>query len=294
MKNRKLLGHILAAFTIIVWGTTFVASKTLLEVLTPIQIMMFRFVIAYVMLWAIHPKWDKLVWKDELRFFLLGLFGCTLYFLTENHALTITLASNVSILLAFAPILTSVLAHFYTRDEHLHKNIFFGFVLAFIGVALVVFNGTVILKLNPRGDILAFFSALTWAIYSVILKKVPEKYDSFVVARKVMFYGLITALPYFLGTDPVIDFAALAEPKYIFCIAFLGILASGVCYVAWNIAVLELGVVKTNNYIYVNPFITMVSAGIVLGEPITAMAIGGSVLIILGVVLSGRKKIRSR
>ncbi len=292
MRNKKLFGHILAAFTIIVWGTTFVASKTLLAVLTPIQIMMFRFVIAYVMLWVIHPKWDKLVWKDELKFFLLGLFGCTVYFLTENHALTITLASNVSILLAFAPILTSVLAHFFTKDEHLHKNIFFGFILAFVGVALVVFNGTVILKLNPRGDILAFFSALAWAIYSVILKKIPAKYDSFVVARKVMFYGLITALPYFLATAPNIDFAALAEPKYIFCIGYLGILASAICYVTWNISVIELGVVKTNNYIYANPFITMVSAGIVLGEPITAMAIGGSVLIILGVVLSGRKKLR--
>lgn len=292
MRNKKLLGHILAAFTIIIWGTTFVASKTLLEVLTPIQIMMFRFVIAYVVLWAIHPKWEKLVWKEELQFFLLGLFGCTLYFLTENYALTFTLASNVSILLAFAPILTSVLAHFFTKDERLHKNIFFGFILAFVGVALVVFNGTVILKLNPRGDILAFLSALTWAVYSVILKKVPAKYDSFVVARKVMFYGLITALPYFLATAPVIDFAVLAVPKYIFCIAFLGIIASGVCYVTWNIAVIRLGVVKTNNYIYANPFITMVSAGIVLGEPITAMAIIGSVLIIFGVVLAGRKKLR--
>ena len=294
MKNRKLLGHILAAITIIIWGTTFVASKVLLEKLTPIQIMMFRFVIAYIVLWAIHPKWDRIVWKDELRFFILGLTGCTLYFLTENYALTYTLASNVSILLAFAPMLTSILAHFFTKDERLHRNIFIGFILAFVGVAMVVFNGTVILKLNPRGDILAFFSALVWAVYSVILKKVPERYDSFVVARKVMFYGMITAVPYFLATAPVIDFASLAEPKYIFCIAYLAIIASGICYVTWNIAVIELGVVKTNNYIYANPFITMLSAGILLGEPITVMAIGGSVLIILGVVLAGKRHTRKK
>jgi len=288
--NKKILGHILAAFTIIIWGTTFIASKVLLEVLTPIQIMMFRFVIAYAVLWIIHPKWDKLILKDEIKFFLLGLFGCTLYFLAENSALTFTLASNVSILLAFAPILTSILAHFFTKDEKLNRNVWFGFILSFIGVALVVFNGTVILKLNPRGDILAFLSALTWAIYSVILKKIPEKYDSFVVARKVSFYGLITAFPYFLMTAPQIDFAGLTNFRSIGCLLFLGVLGSGICYVTWNIAVLRLGIVKTNNYIYANPFITMVSAGILLGEPITAMAIGGSVLIILGVVLAAKKK----
>ena len=290
MKNRKLLGHIFATFTILIWGTTFIASKTLLEVLSPIQIMMFRFVIAYGVLWAIHPKWQKLVFKDELRFFLLGLFGCTLYFLAENYALTFTLASNVSILLAFAPILTSIFAHFTTKDEHMTKNTLFGFLLAIVGVALVVFNGTVILKLNPKGDLLAFLSALTWAIYSVILKKTPAKYDSFVVARKVTFYGLLTALPYFLLTAPQIDFPALASFRYIGCLLFLGVIGSGICYVTWNIAVIEIGVVRTNNYIYANPFITMVSAGILLGEPITLMAIGGSVLIILGVVLAGRRK----
>lgn len=293
MKNKKLFGHILATFTIIIWGTTFIASKTLLAILTPVQIMICRFTIAYAVLWIIHPKWQKPTLKEELRFFLLGLFGCTLYFLAENYALTFTLASNVSILLAFAPILTGIFAHFFTKDEKLHRNVWLGFVLAILGVALVVFNGTVILKLNPKGDILAFLSALMWAIYSVLLKKTPAKYDSFVVARKVSFYGLLTALPYFLATSPRIDFAELAHFRYLGCLLFLGVLGSGICYVSWNIAVTEIGVVKTNNYIYANPFITMVSAGILLDEPITAMAIGGSVLIILGVVLAGKKHKRS-
>lgn len=290
MKNRKLIGHILAAFTIIIWGTTFIASKALLETLTPVQIMMIRFAIAYVILWIIHPKWHKPVLKDELRFFFMGVFGCTLYFLAENYALSFTLASNVSILLAFAPILTGIFAHFCTKDERLNRNVWLGFVLAIAGVALVVFNGTVILKLNPKGDILAFLAALAWAVYSVILKKTPSRYSSFEIARKVSLYGLLTSLPYFLLTDPQIDFSVLGNLRSVGCLLFLGVLGSGLCNVTWNFAVAEIGVVKTNNYIYANPFITMISAGIILGEPITVMAIGGSVLIILGVVLAGRKR----
>lgn len=290
--DKKFVGHILALITIIVWGSTFISTKMLLSEFSPVQIMICRFAIAYVVLWLIRPKFDKTGIKDELLFLLMGIFGCTVYFITENTALRYTLASNVSIIVASAPILTAILAHFFVKGEKLNKNIIFGFIVAFTGVALVVFNGQFVLKLNPLGDLLSLGAALSWAVYSVILRTCVDKYNSVMLTRKLMFYGLLTSLPIVAFEGEPFPFEAFRIPEMLFCILFLGVIGSGICYVLWNKAISKLGVVITNNYIYINPFVTLVTGGIILKEPITAMGVAGAILIISGVVLSSKKNIK--
>lgn len=284
------MAHGLAIFTIIVWGTTFIASKVLLEVYSPLQIMLMRFVIAYIVLFVLKPKVMKLSLKEEINCLLLGLFGCTIYFLMENYALTYTLASNVSIIIAAAPILTAILAHFCLPNEKLQKETFVGFLIAFIGVALVVFNGTVVLKLNPLGDMLSLGAAFCWAIYSVLLKKQISKYDGLLLTRRIMLWGFISALPIELIKGEAFSIQPLANGKLLFCILFLGILGSGICYVLWNHAIHKLGTVVTNNYIYINPFSTMIAATLILKEPVSIMGVLGATLIIVGVFISDHKK----
>ena len=69
---------------------------------------------------------------------------------------------------------------------------------------------------------------------------------------------------------------------------FLGLIGSGLCYVLWNNAFRLLGVVATNNFIYLNPFITIVTARLFLKEPISPLALLGAVLITAGVVAAQR------
>jgi drug/metabolite transporter (DMT)-like permease len=252
--------------------------------------MLCRFVTAYFVLWIIRPKYDKTTVRDELLFALMGIFGCTLYFITENTALEYTLASNVSIIVASAPIITAILAHFFIKGEKLNKNIIIGFVVAFAGVILVVINGKFVLKLNPAGDALSLAAAVCWAIYSVILRTCVDRFDSVMLTRKLMFYGFVTALPIAVLQGERLPFEALKAPDMLLCVLFLGVIGSGICYVTWNKAIAKLGVVTTNNYIYINPFVTLVTAGIFLREPITLMGVFGALLIISGVVISSRKK----
>ena len=117
-----LSGHLIALATICVWGSTFIFSKTLLSVFTPLQIMLMRFLVAYAVLWCMYPKTEKTTAKDNLGMFFMSLFADTAYFLCENNALRYTLASNVSILVASAPIWTAVLAHFFTKGNRLRRN----------------------------------------------------------------------------------------------------------------------------------------------------------------------------
>ena len=288
MKHQnRLTGYCFAAFTVVVWGSTFISSKVLLEFYTPAQIMLTRFILAYCALWLLRPKRLALTMKQEGVFFLLGLLGCTAYFYTENTALSYTLASNVSIIVAAAPIFTAILAHF-AGEERFRASTLAGFLVAFSGVILVVCNGTFVLKLNPKGDLLALAAAVCWAIYSVLLRRASRGLDSILVTRRTMFWGIVTALPLVAAEGVPYPTAPLLTASGIANFLFLGLVGSALCFVLWNKAFRILGVVTTNTFIYLMPFITIVAARIFLDEPISPLALLGAVLITAGVVLSQR------
>ena len=287
----ELSGHLIALATICVWGSTFIFSKTLLDVFTPVQIMLLRFFVAYAVLWCMYPKTEKTTARDNLGIFFMSLFADTVYFLCENNALRYTLASNVSILVASAPIWTAVLAHFFIKGSRLRRSTVYGSLIALMGVALVVFNGTVVLKFNPFGDMLSMAAAICWALYSVMITHYVHRFSSFFLMRRMTFFAILTTLPlaFFMGelNMPLYEFA---DPHKLFCIVFLGILGSGISYVTWNIATRRLGIVKVNTYIYVNPFVTLVTGALFLHEPITLMSVIGALLIICGVIIGVRER----
>ncbi|MDO4315852.1 MAG: DMT family transporter, partial [Oscillospiraceae bacterium] len=223
--------------------------------------------------------------RQELCFLLLGLSGCSLYFYTENTALTYTLASNVSIIVAAAPIFTAVLAH-AAGVERFRRQTLWGFLAAFTGVVLVVCNGTFVLKLNPRGDLLALGAAACWAVYSVLQRRAGRELDPILFTRRTLFWGAVTAVPLVLLEGAPFPTAPLAAPVVFGNLLFLGLIGSGLCYVLWNRAFRLLGVVATNNFIYLNPFVTIVTARIFLDEPISPLAVVGAALITAGVAVS--------
>ena len=291
MGKKNMLFHILAAFTIIIWGITLISTKILIfNGLSPAGIMLYRFVIAYAVLWIFYPRLPKVKkWKDAAIFFAAGLFGGTIYFLTENTAVGITNTSNVALIVTTAPLLTAFIANFTLKNEPLKRHTFLGSIIALGGVFLIVFNGNFILQLNPAGDLLSFFSALSWAIYSILIKKISHQYPVLFTTRRVFFYSILTLLPWFCYEPLPLDFSILLQKEVIFNLLFLSLIASSLCFYIWNIIIKNLGAVHTNNYIYFISIVTLFVSWLVLDEKITAYALLGAVLILSGVYLAERK-----
>lgn len=286
--------HIIAIATSAIWGTTFISSKVLLqEGLSPAMIMTLRFAMAYVCMLPFIRKGE--VWcnnlKDELLMLILGISGGSLYFLFENTALVYTLASNVAIIIAATPLLTTLAVHLISRQERVERSMYLYSLLSLLGVGLVVFNGEFILKLNPLGDILTLGAAVMWVIYSIVVLYLQGRYAPLMITRKVFFYGVLTLIPYFWFFEPFeLSMATLLKPTVAGNLLFLGILASLVCYWTWNMVIEKLGAVHATNYLYINPIVAMITAHIVLREQITPLAIVGTVLILSGVYLAERGK----
>lgn len=289
-KNRILLFHLITALVVIIWGTTFVSTKVLIQHgLGPIEIMFYRFVLAYFCLLMVSHKrlWAD-NWKDEFMLMLSGLTGGTFYFIAENTALGITQASNVALLVCTTPIFTALLVHWIFK-EPLRRNMIIGSIIALIGVGLVVFSGSVLLQINPLGDFLSIMAALMWAVYCLILKPLGKKYPTAFITRKVFLYSVISLLVYFLFDPLQVKIEVLFHPVVTLNLLFLGIVASMLCFIAWNTAVKVLGPSRTANYIYVQPFSTLVLSSIILSEVITLASMIGALCIIGGVYLAEKE-----
>ena len=287
MADKKFFLNILSLITVVIWATTFISSKILLNIFTPLEVMFYRFIIAYFLLLIIHPKFHKIEsLKEEAMFLLAGITGGSLYFLTENSAVKISQVSNVGLIVATAPIITALLAHFFTKGEKLNKNLFLGFLTAISGVFLVMFNGNFVLKLNPIGDILALCAAISWSVYSITTKRFGSKYNHLYLTRKIFFYALLTMTPFLFTSEFNFDVNKLLNFEVLSNLLFLGVVASSICFVVWNYTVDKLGVVKTNNYVYLIPAITLILSVLILNEKITLYSSLGAIFIFLGVYIS--------
>lgn len=307
----KFLYHVLAFMTMALWGVTFVSTKTLInQGLTPAQIFTIRFIIAYIGLLTVclirggrNKRAFSQSLRDEFLFLVMGISGGSLYFFTENTALSFTQACNVSFIVCIAPLLTILLTLLIKKlfrgpivdgleDVKVRLPLIAGTVIALTGMAMVVFDGNS-LNLSPKGDILAFMAALSWAVYSQLSGQMAERYGTLYATRKVFFYGLLTIIPVLILSDnsnlAAVEFDNI---KVWGNLLFLSTIASLFCFVLWNRILIAIGNVTATNYVYLNPVFTLIGAILFLSESMTLVSGIGSAMILGGVILSGVKKIR--
>ena len=313
-----------AAAVILIWGITFVNTRALLEDFSALEILVVRFGVAWAALWG-WRLWQRcgdrnvaapagggdakrLAWCDEWLFAAMGFCGIFCYQFLENCAIYYANASNVAIFVSFGPIVTAALARLFTKDRSLSVALVFGSLIAVGGVALVSLNGVVNLHLRPLGDLMALGAMVSWGCYSILIGKANEKGCSPQLAiRKAFGWSLVMMLPFCVwgATDVgycaldgsfsvTLDWAANVERfsnalSWI-NLGFLGLLASAACFVMWNYACREIGVVHATIGLYLTPIVGVVFAAVFLGERLTPMSTLGGLCIIVGVAVANWRR----
>ena len=294
----KLLANIGALLVMIAWGTSFLSSKVLMVDggFTPTEVFIYRFTFAYIILLTLTArKLRANNMKDEFLFCICGLCAGSIYFIAENYALKFTSTGNVSLLVSISPIFTTVLMAFLYRFMP-KPNVIIGSLIAFAGVACIIFSAGEGFEINPLGDLIALSASLSWAIYTIVVKRLTPIYSSLFITRKLFFYGVITALPLLLIQHEPLKLYLLfdfSQPEYILNFLFLGIFCSAFAYLVWNEAMKVLGAIKANNYLYIQPLVTMIAGYYLLGEKIYLLGYIGCALIIGGIVFSERISFRN-
>lgn len=287
---KKYWFHILAILIILVWGTSFPCTKILLAAdLSPTEIFVYRFIVAYLSLLIISRfrvrVWE---WHDELLAALCGLTGGAMYFVLQNFALDLTLLSDVVIVVAINPLLTTILAAIFLKEEHFSLKILFGSMLAFAGVAVVTLRNGFVWGDGLLGNVLAILAALSWSVYSVMLKRIQNRRDTLDITRKVMFYGTLCALPV-MFVEPLTPLGTLLRPDVALNLLFLALVCSMAAFLGWNLVIKKIGAISASNYLYLEPIVSLIIGVIMIGEHVGMIACVGCALVLLGVIMVEKK-----
>ncbi len=274
-------------FVAIVWGTTFVASKMALDGgLTPIGLMSLRFLLGYVALWVAYPQVHAIrLDKQELKFLLLGLCGGSVYFLAEYEALRHTSAVNVGIITSTVPLVSACLYAMLSRTLPRAKY-FVGTAIALLGVVMVVTNGRAEMSYSMTGDVLACVATLLWAVYSVVLSSLGARVNPLLASRRLFFYALVSISPFAMCEG--IDVSILTEPQVLWPTMYLGLVASGLCIWLWNVSTNNVGIMQTNNFLYLLTIVPVFASYLFMLSELTRWNVCGSLVVLVGIMVANK------
>jgi len=280
-------------FAAAVWGGAYPFTKGLVLQISPLSIITFRALVGTLLLLLFSGS--RLELKDFKPAFLwklavMSVLGISAQQYLQAYALKYTLASHAGWLIASTPIMVAGLMA--ALGERIGPLKIAAFLLGFAGTMLVVFSraGAEAFSLpSTRGDFIFLVTCLLWAFYVLCTKKWLTAWPQARVTTASMLVALVMLLPAWLLSGGPAEFAAVT-PKGWLSLAYLSVLSSALGYLFWNRAVEGLGAVKTSYFIYLEPFSTLLSAYLLLGEKAASPVIAGGALILTGVYLVGAKE----
>lgn len=281
------------------WGSSFVVVKaTLGEGLTPIAIATFRFLVAgglfvaaLVLIKSRNPSYTVLVGgRDFLRLLLLALSGVTFFFAVQYTGIQLAGASIAAILVCLlSPILISVFSARMFKEHLMKKNIL-GIGIAAAGTFTVITSGTLsIQEANSNfllGSVILLFTPLMWAAYTLMGKKIMEKYDPFLVVAYVSILGGVCLVPFSLAENSFHQVLAMNINEWS-AILYLAFTCSLLGYFIWFHVMTQVKAAVTSSFMFAEPLITVVFATIFVpeNEGINPLTVAGGLLIFVGVYL---------
>lgn len=285
---------------VLVWGSAFLGITVLSRAgLDPFQITWYR----YAPILLLYGGW--LAWRgraqmaavsggDWARMALLGFLGVIGYHFTLNWGLhdagdgVVVTSATASILVATVPLWTLVLS-VVRRKERFRPASALGFLVAFVGVAVVVLLGRGAARFDLAGKaLLVLLAPLSWGIYTSFSKGLVDRHGGLFVTAVTMCLGTLMVLP--LGVGYGVAPLAMLDGEAWAWLLFLSIVSTAAGYAVWNDALKHRKASEVAVFVYAQPIVTAVLAAWYLREALTPYFALGAALILAGVVLVNRAR----
>ena len=272
--ERRSFGLVILAATAMIWGGSYIFTKVAVESLPPMLLASIRFGVAIVILFPLSArKRGSFGTVSHRNAALAGLFGITFYFLFENYGLTMTNASDASLIVSTAPLLTIILYLFE----------YIGGFIAFSGLFVIIYSGSFSEGSSVFGNLLSFGAAVSWAAYTFFYEKIHN--SSIWTTLEVMLWGLLFSVPFAITEVFVFKRSVEFSRSAIFGVLFLSILASALGYILWNKGIALWGGKAATLWVYTIPLFTIVADIALLKNSPSLLFFIGSILIGLGMVV---------
>lgn len=293
------LAALLLAAACLFWAGNFVLARAASGTIPPVGLAFWRWALAALLLapFAARPIWSA---RAELarhwRLFLaLGLFGVGGFNTLTYLALARTEAINAALTNSLIPaaILGVALALDRERPTPLQGA---GLAVSLAGVVVIVARGDPAglarLRVN-EGDLLMLAAVAAWALYTVLLRRVPAGLRSRLGPLGLLGAAILFGLPA-TGLWRLVELAAggaamPTDPASLGVVAYTAVFASLAAYLLWNGGVALIGPAAAGPFLHLMPPFSAALAVPLLGEQLRPFHGLGLALILAGVALAGRR-----
>ncbi|AIQ46687.1 membrane protein [Paenibacillus sp. FSL R7-0273] len=285
------MGSLFLSLAASIWGGMYVVVKHVVDVVPPLEIVWLRYLIAIIALLVIgvvtKQSW-RIAKRDMLLIILIGLIGNTVSILTQEAGTMLSTAQMGAIITSTTPAFMVLFARIILKERITLKKAL-SIILATTGVGVIVGTGSIDPSLR-LGGISLLVAALTWALMSVLVKKVPGQYSQIVVT----FYSILVAFavitPFTVSRLPRLDLQAMLHPSIWGGLLYLGIISTACGFLLWNRGLQMLNASSGGLFFFLQPVVGTLLGWLLLGEQIGLTFWTGTAFIFIGVLLVVREK----
>lgn len=285
MRN-LVIGAIFLSLAASIWGAMYVVVKVVVEVVPPLELVWMRYLIAVIALGIIgimmRQSW-KIAKKDWLILFLVGLIGNTISIVTQEMGTMLSTAQMGAIITATTPAFMVVFARLILKESITLKKCL-SIALATIGVGIIVGNGKIDVT-QQLGGLYLLLAALTWALMSVFVKKVPSHYSQIVVTTYTSMIAVMLLTPFVLPRLKNLDLASVLQPTISGGLLYLCIISTAGGFLLWNKGLQLMNASSGGLFFFFQPIVGTFLGWLLLGETIGLSFWIGSLLIFSGVFI---------
>jgi len=275
---------------VVMWGLNYVIIKLALRTLTPGGFNGLRLIltsILFAVLVAVSGESLRFERGDLAKLAAVGIVGNALYQIAFIHGVSLTLASNASLILSTSPLFVALLSG-VLRIERVHWAAWLGILISFAGLYLVIAGrdgGLDFASGHFRGDLFIFVGAIFWASYTVFSKPFLDRMSPLKFSAVTVWAGALVYVPYAAKDVLAIrwDAFALADGLRILLSALFGFVIG---FLIWYNSVQKVGNSKTAIYNNLTPVFTALFAALLLGESFRLPQVVGAAIILVGVYLT--------
>lgn len=284
-------GYGLALLAVVIWAGNFVAARGLRDEVSPVALSFWRWAIATAVLVPFVARAPRAQWRlcrAELGYLCLtGFLGVTAFNTLVYVAGRTTSATNLALLAVAAPVFIVLLARVWDNTPITGPQLV-GMVIALVGVGGLITGGSLTGLRFHSGDLWMLLGTLTFACYSVLVRRKPPELWNSVFLASVFGLGTLFLLPLYLGDALLLDGRMSLDGPVLWSLLYVGVLSSAVAFAAWTWSIGVIGASRAGFIYYLTPVATALAAWLVLGERAEWVQGAAMLLIVCGVVVSNQ------
>ncbi len=291
MTHKQVLPGLLSGLAAAsIWGRMYVVSKVVLNVIPPFTLLTLRLLLGVLSLGIVimlKPK-AHVTGAQAWQLFLVGFvgFGVSLGF--QFVGTKLSTASNGALVTSATPAFILIFAPFLLAEKTTARQII-ALAISTLGVLAVIDPRN--FELSPTlfwGNMSLLAAALTWALYSVLVRKVTRTTDV-VTSTTIMLMGGLPSGFLLSGWEIKTQGIGTITPGIVGGILFLGIIATAIAMFLWNYAFAELPAAVASLTFFAQPIVGTILGALFLHETITPLFLFGGLLISIGLVIASLK-----